>query len=62
MSPVRILLADDHDMVRNGLRYILQRQDRTEVIVEARDGREAVRMAEELPRKAAGSRIALVQE
>jgi two-component system, NarL family, response regulator NreC len=48
MSPIRILLADDHDIVRKGLRYLLQRQDGTDVIGEAKDGREAVKMAEEL--------------
>jgi two-component system, NarL family, response regulator NreC len=48
MSSIRILLADDHDVVRKGLRYILQRQDGTDVIGEAKDGREAVKMAEEL--------------
>jgi two-component system, NarL family, response regulator NreC len=48
MSPIRILLADDHDIVRKGLRYILQRQNGTDVIGEAKDGREAVKMAEKL--------------
>jgi two-component system, NarL family, response regulator NreC len=48
MSAIRILLADDHDVVRKGLRYLLQRQEATDVIGEARDGREALKMAEEL--------------
>jgi two-component system response regulator NreC len=48
MSSTRILLADDHDVVRKGLRYILQRQDGIDVIGEAKNGREAVKMAEEL--------------
>jgi two-component system, NarL family, response regulator NreC len=48
MSPIRILLADDHDVVRKGLRYLLQRQNGADVIGEAKDGREAVKMAEEL--------------
>jgi two-component system, NarL family, response regulator NreC len=48
MNSIRILLADDHDVVRKGLRYILQRQEGTDVIGEARDGREAVRLAEKL--------------
>jgi two-component system response regulator NreC len=48
MSTTRILLADDHDVVRKGLRYILQRQDGIDVIGEAKNGREAVKMAEEL--------------
>ncbi len=47
---IRILLADDHGVVRKGLRFLLERQPGMEVIGEASDGREAVRMAEaELP-------------
>lgn len=48
MSKVRILLADDHGIVRKGLRFLLERQPDMEVIGEASDGREAVRLAEEL--------------
>jgi two-component system, NarL family, response regulator NreC len=48
MSAVRILLADDHGVVRKGLRLILERHDGLEVVGEAADGREAVRLAEEL--------------
>jgi DNA-binding NarL/FixJ family response regulator len=43
---VRILLADDHGVVRKGLRFLLERQVGMEVIGEAADGREAVRLAE----------------
>ena len=43
---VRILLADDHGVVRKGLRFILDRQPGIEVVGEAADGREAVRLAE----------------
>jgi DNA-binding NarL/FixJ family response regulator len=42
---VRILLADDHDIVRHGLRNLLEREAGWEVCGEARDGREAVEMA-----------------
>ncbi|HEY1340193.1 MAG TPA: response regulator transcription factor [Bryobacteraceae bacterium] len=45
---IRILLADDHGVVRKGLRFILERQPGMEVVGEAGDGREAVRLAEEL--------------
>lgn len=45
--PVRILLADDHGVVRKGLRFLLERQPGMEVTGEAADGREAVRLAEE---------------
>jgi two-component system, NarL family, response regulator NreC len=45
---VRILLADDHGVVRKGLRFLLERQAGMEVVGEAADGREAVRLAEGL--------------
>jgi len=44
----RILLADDHDVVRKGLRYLLGQMPHVEVVGEAVDGREAVRLAGEL--------------
>ena len=44
----RILLADDHTIVRKGLRSILEREDDMEVVGEAADGREAVRKAASL--------------
>ncbi len=45
---VRILIADDHAVVRKGLRTILQAQDDMVVVGEARDGREALNKAEGL--------------
>ena len=48
MSKTRILLADDHDIVRKGLRYLLDRRSGLEVVGEAVDGRQAVKLAEEL--------------
>jgi DNA-binding NarL/FixJ family response regulator len=42
---VRILIADDHGIVRSGLRLLLERQDDIEVIAEAADGAEARDMA-----------------
>jgi two-component system, NarL family, response regulator NreC len=44
----RILLADDHGIVRKGLRFLLEREPDMEVVGEAGDGRDAVRLAEEL--------------
>jgi DNA-binding NarL/FixJ family response regulator len=41
----RILIADDHDVVRSGLRAVLEQQDGWEVVAEAIDGREAVQKA-----------------
>lgn len=48
MSPLRILLADDHTIVRQGLRKILEARPQWEVVAEAADGRETVRQAEEV--------------
>jgi two-component system response regulator NreC len=45
MSKLRILLGDDHTIVRQGLRKILEDQPEWEVVAEAADGREAVRQA-----------------
>src|SRR4051794_38870518 len=45
---MRILLADDHQIVREGLRSLLQKNDDMEVIGEAADGRTAVAMTEEM--------------
>ena len=42
----RILLADDHGIVRKGLRFLLDRQPEMEVVGEAADGRDAVLLAE----------------
>jgi DNA-binding NarL/FixJ family response regulator len=47
MKPIRILLADDHHILRDGLRLLLERQPGFEVVAEAADGREAVRLAQE---------------
>ncbi|MEX0682040.1 MAG: response regulator transcription factor [Dehalococcoidia bacterium] len=45
---IRVLIADDHAVVRQGLRTFLQLQDDIEVVGEAADGAEAVRLAAEL--------------
>ena len=42
---IRILIADDHTMMRDGTKLILEGQPDMEVVAEARDGEEAVRMA-----------------
>jgi len=47
MMPIRILLADDHTVVRDGLRALLERQPDMTVVAEAGDGRDSVRLAEE---------------
>jgi len=48
MRTVRIVLADDHTLVRQGLRKILEAQSGWEVVGEAADGQEAVRQVVEL--------------
>ena len=48
MAPFRILLADDHEVVRAGLRALLEEQQGWEVVAEAVDGREAVEKATKL--------------
>ncbi len=48
MSKVRVLIADDHAIVREGVRLILQAQPDMEVVGEASDGREALQKAREL--------------
>ncbi len=45
---VRILLADDHTVMRAGLRLLLERHEDFEVVGEAADGRQAVDIATEL--------------
>ncbi len=46
---IRIALADDHVIVRDGLRSLLQQQTDMEIIAEAADGMEAVRVTKENP-------------
>ncbi len=48
MNGLRLLIADDHTLVRQGLRRILEGQPGWEVVAETGDGREAVRLAAEL--------------
>ncbi len=43
--PVRILVADDHEIVRRGLRLVMDREPDLEVVAEAADGAEAVELA-----------------
>jgi len=47
-TKIRVVLADDHRMMREGIRALLERQEDVEVIGEAADGREAVRLADRL--------------
>jgi DNA-binding NarL/FixJ family response regulator len=47
-APIRVLLADDHQLVRTGFRVILEIEDDIEVAGEASDGRQAVDLARRL--------------
>ena len=44
---IRILIADDHEVVRSGLRKILEAQPNWEVVAEAGDGKDAIHKAAE---------------
>lgn len=46
MAPIRLLLADDHTLVRGGIRALLNELEQVEVIAEANDGREALSLIE----------------
>lgn len=48
MEPPRVLIADDHEVVRKGLRTLLEEQPGWQVAGEASDGREAVEKAKAL--------------
>jgi DNA-binding NarL/FixJ family response regulator len=48
MGQLRILLADDHTVVRQGLRKVLEERPDWVVVAEAGNGRDAVKQAEEL--------------
>jgi two-component system, NarL family, response regulator NreC len=44
-SPVRVLIADDHPLIRSGLRALLDRDGEFKVVAEASDGYEAIELA-----------------
>lgn len=46
MTPVRVLVADDHQLMREGTAALLGADERVEVVGLARDGREALALAE----------------
>ena len=48
MAEIRILIVDDHEMVRNGLSVMMQREEDFTVVGEAQNGKEAVEMVSEL--------------
>jgi two-component system response regulator NreC len=46
VKPIRILLADDHNVMRRGLRLLLESQPEFTVVAEAADGRQALEQAQ----------------
>jgi len=46
--PIRIILADDHQIVRQGLRILLEAETDMEIIAEADNGRKVLKLAQEL--------------
>jgi DNA-binding NarL/FixJ family response regulator len=48
MSKIRVLLADDHAILRSGIRALMEDEPDLEVVGEAEDGHEVIRMAAEL--------------
>lgn len=48
MKKIRIVLADDHQLMRTGLRALIEKQPDLTVVGEAKDGREAVALVESL--------------
>jgi DNA-binding NarL/FixJ family response regulator len=48
MEKIRVIIADDHAVVREGTRHILEQEGDIQVVGEARDGAEAVALAETL--------------
>lgn len=47
-TPIRIIIADDHEIYRDGLRLMLKKQAEIELLGEAEDGREAIEMAKKM--------------
>ena len=47
-SPARLIIADDHDLVRDGMRAMLAREPDLEVVGEAKDGQEALEFCRDL--------------
>ena len=47
MTRIRVLIADDHEIVREGLRNLFRGEEDIEVVAEARDGAEALRAVKE---------------
>lgn len=51
MEPITVLIVDDHPVVREGLRYMLERDERVQIVGEASNGQEALALVAELSPK-----------
>ena len=47
-EPIRVVISDDHELFRRGLKMVLEAEEDIEVVAEAADGQEAVTRVEEL--------------
>ncbi|HEX2046834.1 MAG TPA: response regulator transcription factor [Acidimicrobiales bacterium] len=47
-EPIRVVISDDHELFRRGLRMVLEAEEDIQVVAEAADGQEAVARVEEL--------------
>ena len=48
INEIKILLVDDHKLLRDGLRTIIEKRSNMHIIGEASDGREAIKIASKL--------------
>ncbi|MCU0555540.1 MAG: response regulator transcription factor, partial [Syntrophales bacterium] len=48
MTTIRVLLADDHKIIRDGLRTLIDKEPGMEVVAEAENGRQTTRLAQKL--------------
>src|SRR5882672_1703440 len=48
MEKIRVILADDHTVVRQGLKVLLEAEDDIEIVGEAENGRQAIQLAKKL--------------
>lgn len=48
LRPIRVVLADDHDLVRSGIKALLGMVEGVQVVAEARDGEELIKLVESL--------------
>ena len=51
MTTIKILMADDHPVVRAGIRGMLETQEDFEVIAEASNGQEAIEQIQKIPHR-----------